>query len=170
MKKLNFRKKISLYYVLIVVVIILIDQWSKSIIHNNFYLGESIQVLDGFFNLTYVRNSGAAFGFGGDFHDHFRYGLFLFLPVVACVWIFYLIIKESKISMTLMGIIYSLILGGAIGNLIDRFSLNYVVDMFDFYYGDSHFATFNVADAAISVAAILLFIDYFFKKKNATKV
>lgn len=72
--------------------------------------------------------------------------------------------------MTLMGIIYSLILGGAIGNLIDRFSLNYVVDMFDFYYGDSHFATFNVADAAISVAAILLFIDYFFKKKNATKV
>ena len=67
---------------------------------------------------------------------------------------------------------YALILGGAIGNLIDRFQLDYVVDFFDFYQGSYHFATFNVADAAISIAAGLLIIDFVFqqtKKKDTAQ-
>lgn len=156
----------------LIFVIIVIDQWSKYVVHNSFYLGESITVIDGFFNLTYVRNSGAAFGFGGGFHDGFRYVLFLALPVVACLYLSYLLFKSCQKSLGILTWAYALILGGAIGNLIDRFRLDFVVDMFDFYQGTYHFATFNVADASISVAAGLLIIDFLFfqnKKKDISE-
>lgn len=158
--------------ILIIVTIVIIDQWSKYVVHNSFYLGESVTVIDGFFNLTYVRNSGAAFGFGGAFHDVIRYALFLALPVIACVWLSVLLYKSTKESLNILSWAYALILGGAIGNLIDRFTLDFVVDMFDFYHGSYHFATFNVADASISVAAGLLIIDFLFiqnKKKDLNK-
>jgi signal peptidase II len=80
----------------------------------------------------------------------------------------YIMIKKDENN--LIKVSYALIIGGAIGNIIDRVRLDYVVDMFDFYYERSHFATFNVADAAISVAAGLIIIDFFmnsFKKKNS---
>jgi signal peptidase II len=157
-------KKLVFLFVLSVVIII-VDQWSKYVVSGSFYVGESIPVIDGFFNFTYVRNSGAAFGFGGQFDNWIRYSLFLGLPVVACIWLVYLIIKSVQ-GPFLLSLAYSLILGGAIGNLIDRFRLDYVVDFFDFYYGKSHFATFNVADAAISVAAGLLIIDFFIQRKE----
>lgn len=150
---------------LLVVLIIVVDQWSKYEVSSNFRVGESVAVIDGFFNLTYVRNSGAAFGFGNAFHDWWRYTLFLALPVIACIWLIYLLVKTIAGPM-IMSFAYALILGGAIGNLIDRFRLDYVVDFFDFYVGKSHFATFNVADAAISVAAGLLIIDYLIQSKN----
>jgi signal peptidase II len=142
------------------VVIAIIDQWSKYVIDTRFALGEVVPVIKGFFNLTYVRNSGAAFGFGGAFNDWIRIGLFKIIPVVAIIWLTVLLITKKEDNF-LIKTSYSLIIGGAIGNIIDRIRLDYVVDMFDFYYGKSHFATFNVADAAISVAAGLLIIDYF---------
>jgi signal peptidase II len=147
------------------ILIIVIDQWSKIYVAGNFYIGESVPVIKGLFNFTYVRNSGAAFGFGGAFDNWIRYSIFRALPVVACVWLVYLMVKSYKDEL-LLSLSYSLILGGAIGNLIDRFRLDFVIDFFDFYYGKSHFATFNVADAAISVAAGLLIIDFFIQKKK----
>lgn len=160
MKKLIFLFVLSL-------IIIVIDQWTKYLVASSFYVGESISVIDGLFNLTYVRNSGAAFGFGGQFDNWLRYTLFLGIPVIACIWLVALLIKSNK-GPVILSLAYSLILGGAIGNLIDRFRLDFVIDFFDFYYGKSHFATFNVADAAISVAAGLLIIDFFIQK-NAEK-
>lgn len=144
----------------LIIAVVVIDQWTKHIVHTSFFLGESIPVIEGFFNLTYVRNSGAAFGFGGAFSDELRYVLFLGLPVVACIWLLILLYKSVQTKTHLMSWAYALILGGAIGNLIDRFQLDYVVDFFDFYQGTYHFATFNVADAAISIAAGLLVIDF----------
>ena len=162
-------KKLLLLFGLCLLIII-VDQWSKSVVSSSFYVGESVKVIDGFFNFTYVRNSGAAFGFGGNYSNWIRYTLFLALPVVACMWLVSLLLKSVK-GPLLLSFAYTLILGGAIGNLIDRFRLDYVVDFFDFYYGTSHFATFNVADAAISVAGFLLVVDFFINKNEeaATK-
>lgn len=156
-------KKIILI-VVIPLAIILLDQWVKYLVDTKFYVGESLPVIKGFFNLTYVRNSGAAFGFGGQYSNIFRYTMFRALPVGACIWLGWMLIKVK--SPLLLNIAYSLILGGAIGNLIDRFRLDYVVDMFDFYYGKNHFATFNIADSAISVAAGLVIIDFFINRKK----
>lgn len=156
-------KKVLLVLVIPLTLIIL-DQWSKYMIDTRFYVGESLPVIKGFFNLTYVRNSGAAFGFGGEYSNWFRYSMFRALPVGACLWLVWMMIKMK--SPLLLDIAYSLILGGAVGNLIDRFRLDYVVDMFDFYYGKSHFATFNVADSAITVAAGLVILDFFVQRKK----
>lgn len=157
-------KKLALF-ILLIIVIVVVDQASKIYVFENFHLGESVPVIDGFFNLTYVRNPGAAFGFGGTFHNWIRYTLFLALPVVACFWLAVLLVK-SMVGPKIMSYAYALILGGAIGNLIDRFRLDFVVDFFDFYIGKHHFATFNVADSAISIAAGLIILDFFLQKKR----
>jgi signal peptidase II len=148
--------------------IILIDQYSKHLIDSRFNLGEIYPVVDGLFNLTYVRNSGIAFGMGQGYPDWIRILFFKIIPIVAVLAFSYIMIKKDENN--LIKVSYALIIGGAIGNIIDRVRLDYVVDMFDFYYERSHFATFNVADAAISVAAGLIIIDFFmnsFKKKNS---
>lgn len=141
--------------------LIILDQMTKAYIQQNFSLGETMSVIDGLFNITYVRNPGAAFGFLANAHSNIRKPLFLFLPVVACFWLVYLIWKERNVPNPLLSVAYSLILAGAIGNLWDRFTLDYVVDFLDFYMGTSHFPAFNVADSAITVAAGLLIIDFF---------
>lgn len=164
----NYRSLILLS-LLIILGIIILDQVTKNYIATHFYLGEKYTVIPGFFNFAYARNSGAAFSFGGDFVNWQRYLLFLALPVAACIWLITLIWNSIKCNEKYLLWTYSLILGGAIGNLIDRFRLDYVVDFFDFYYGRYHFATFNIADAAISVAAGLLILDYFFLHKQKSK-
>ncbi len=150
---------------LMITAIILVDQFTKGAIQSNFYHGESISVIEGLFNLTYVRNPGAAFGMGANAHDTIRAIFFLALPVVACLWLLWLIWTTRK-NNALLCTAYSLIFAGAVGNLIDRFSLNYVVDFLDFYWGQSHFPAFNVADSAISIAAGLIIIDFFIQIKK----
>lgn len=142
--------------------LIIIDQLSKGAIQTNLYYGQSIPVIDGFFSIAYVKNTGAAFGFGAGAHEFFRIGMFLILPVFFCGWIFYMLIKTLK-NPFYLSLAYALILAGAIGNLIDRFSLGYVVDFLLFYWKDeaNHFPAFNVADSCITVAAGLLIIDFF---------
>mgnify|MGYP000209276532 FL=1 len=161
-------------FLFLIVAIIILDQWSKVYVMNNFYVGESYPVIKGLFNFTYVRNTGAAFGFGGQYPDWIRYTIFRALPVIACVWLFVLLLKSYK-DKALISCAYTLIFAGAVGNLIDRFRLDYVVDMFHFYYKSSHFSVFNIADSAISVAAGLLIIDFFVERKkeklaNATQL
>lgn len=161
--KMN-KKKLFLYFA-VAALIIIVDQITKIYVFDHFYLGESVPVIDGLFNLTYVRNPGAAFGFGGQFHNYIRYTLFLALPVIAVFVLIYFLIK-SLTGHPIMTWAYALIIGGAIGNLIDRFRLSFVVDFFDFYIGKHHFATFNVADSAITIAAGLIIIDYLFISKG----
>ncbi|OUR92878.1 signal peptidase II [Halobacteriovorax marinus] len=153
---------------LMIVGVILLDQFSKGAIQQSFTLGESISVIPGFFNLTYVQNTGAAFGMGAGSGDFVRITFFLVLPTMASLWLMWLIWTSRHTSLWLCTT-YSLIFAGAVGNLIDRYSLKYVVDMFDFYLGNKHFAAFNVADSAITIAAIMLIIDFAFLEKKRNK-
>ena len=109
-------------FALLITALILIDQFTKGMIEQNFRLGESLPIIDGFFNLTYVRNTGAAFGMGAGVGETWRRILFLLIPVLACFYIIWLIWGSRK-ERFITGFGYSLVLAGAIGNLIDRFSL-----------------------------------------------
>ena len=165
-------KRIALFFLTIVAIIVL-DQVTKNLIIAYFRNGESLTIIEGFFNLTYVKNSGAAFGMFANVHEAIRKPMLFFIPVVACFFLIYLMKQVWKKNIVLE-IAYSLILAGAVGNLIDRFSMNYVVDFFDFYVGVHHFPAFNVADSSISVAVGFLILDLILsipknKKKHVSK-
>lgn len=109
------------------------------------------------FNLTLAYNSGAAFSFlsgAGDWHRWFFAGFSFIVSVILAVWLYR---TESQSRFLLVGI--SLILGGAIGNLIDRALDGYVIDFIDVYYKHHHFATFNLADSAICIGAGFFLLD-----------
>jgi signal peptidase II len=141
------------------IVSIILDQWTKGIIVDRFQLGESIPVLSSFFNITYVRNTGAAFGFMATVDSSLRIPFFLIVPTIALLVIAYLFRKlpahDVKTAWAL-----SLVMGGAIGNLIDRVKYGYVVDFLDFHWKyQAHFPAFNVADSAICIGVGLLMLD-----------
>ena len=139
--------------------LLIIDQLSKGWTQTRFtHVGESITVIEGFFSLTYVKNTGAAFGMGGEAHPIFRMMMFLAIPTLFSFWVLWMLIKSIK-GPAHMSLAYALILAGAVGNLIDRFTLGYVVDMLHFYYDRWDFWVFNIADSCISVAAVLLIAD-----------
>jgi len=145
--------------------ILISDQWSKWYIHKNYRLGETLDVISGFFNITYVRNFGAAFGFLNSSPETFRKIFFLIFPVLAMIFVLYLIYMLSK-SEKLELYCYSLIFAGALGNYLDRWNYGYVVDFLDFHYKALyHYPAFNVADMSIvSGVAILILGPFFFKK------
>lgn len=137
---------------------LVLDQASKLSVAGSMQLYQSIPVLPSF-NITYVHNTGAAFSFlsaEGGWQRWFFAGLAMVMSTVLAIWLLKLEKHEKVMAAAL-----SLILSGAIGNLIDRLLYGYVIDFFDFYYGTSHFAVFNVADAAISIGAFLMFLDSF---------
>jgi len=155
---------------ILMIIIVVSDQITKRYVQSNMSVGESIQVISGFFNITYVRNPGAAFGFLAEASEKIRKPLFLALPVIACFWLVWLI-WDSRKRHPILTLAYGLIMAGAVGNLIDRFSLGYVIDFFDFYYSIHHYPAFNIADSSITVAAILLIIEFIFlSKKNTHKI
>ena len=152
-------KKKNLIALIVPVATIILDQWTKGMVLDRFKLGESIPVLGSFFNLTYVRNTGAAFGFMANVESSLRVPFFLAVPLVALVVIGLLFRKLPAGDVRTAGAL-SLVVGGAIGNLIDRINLGYVVDFLDFHWNyQAHFPAFNVADSAICVGVGLLMID-----------
>ncbi len=130
---------------LIAIAITVLDQVSKSLVESFFALGESREVIPGLFSLTYLRNPGAAWGILSNYTAHLTA-----LSLVMLGLIFYFRRSfltnswEHRVALGLM-------VGGIIGNLIDRVKLGYVVDFFDFYIGQSHWPVFNIADSAICV-------------------
>ena len=145
-------------YIFLTVGIIILDQITKGIIKSNFILGESIPVIEGFFNITFVKNPGAAFGFFADARDEIRKPLMLITPVAVSVWLVFQVRSTYKKN-SLLTLAYCLIIAGAMGNFIDRFAYSYVIDFLDFHYNNVHFPAFNVADSAITIAAGLLILD-----------
>ncbi|HBQ21473.1 MAG: signal peptidase II [Deltaproteobacteria bacterium GWA2_38_16] len=135
--------------------VIALDQISKLYIEHHFNLHESITVIPNFFNLTYIRNTGAAFGLLSRAPESFRIPFFIIIPLIALT-IIVLIFKKTKETQVLMISSLSLILGGAIGNFIDRVRFNYVIDFLDFHWFNYHWPAFNVADMTIVVGVILL--------------
>lgn len=135
--------------------IIALDQITKSAILSRFVLHESYPVITGLFNLVYVLNPGAAFGFLADASETFRSIFFIGITLVVLLMIAYYIIKvesESTVSVAALTLIFA----GAVGNLIDRIRFGAVVDFLDFYIHTWHWPAFNVADSSITIGAVLM--------------
>ncbi len=148
-------------WLLISFVVIVLDQLSKLAITAKFVLGESLPVTS-FFNLVLAHNYGAAFSFLNGAGGWQRW-LFTVIAVVAAGWIISLLRKHAKEALFCFALAF--VLGGALGNLVDRVAYGYVVDFLDFHWMGWHFAAFNLADSAITLGAILLIWDSLFKNK-----
>ena len=138
--------------------VVILDQATKLLVQRAFRLGESLPVLPGFFNLTYVLNPGAAFGFLAGAAAAFRGPFFVAVSVLAIAVICYYNTRYAR-GRPLPSIGLALILGGAVGNLIDRLRIGMVIDFLDFYLGAYHWPAFNVADSGITVGVGLLFLE-----------
>lgn len=148
----------------IAAIVIVLDQLSKAAISSHFAYGESLAVTP-FFNLVLAHNTGAAFSFLNDAGGMQRW-LFSAVAIAASVWIVWLLRKHPTQKLFCFALAF--ILGGALGNLIDRIVYGYVVDFLDFYWGGYHFAAFNLADSAITCGAGLLIWDSFKGKEHGT--
>jgi len=131
-----------------------LDAWSKVAILARLQPGELRPVIPGFFNLTLGFNPGAVFGSFAASSVNLRAGLFIVVGIVAVAFFGYEFLKEA--TPPLMRWAYGLILGGALGNSLDRLVRGSVVDFLDFQFGGWHYWTFNIADCCIVVGAVLL--------------
>lgn len=148
--------------------IIAADQAVKMYVHTHFMLHESVEVIPGFFNLTYVRNTGAAFGFLADSPPWFREAFFLSMPPIALLIILAILRNVTDTDRWTI-ISLSMVFGGAIGNFIDRLRFRYVIDFLDFHIQKKYvWPAFNIADMAIvGGVAILLFLEFTRHKSKA---
>ncbi len=150
-------------WLLIALVVIVLDQASKQAILASFGYGERLAVIPGFFNLTLAFNPGAAFSFladAGGWQRHF----FTALALGTSVGILYMLKKhlaETRFCLQL-----SLVLGGAVGNVIDRILYGHVVDFIQFHYQNWYYPAFNIADSAICIGVGLMLFDGLFERNK----
>ena len=150
------------HYLALSAAIIILDIWTKWLVATRIDLHESIQIIPHFFQIVHVRNTGAAFGIGANAASRVVPILLNIGAIgVFCVVVVYAF--RSAVTDRVLQTGLHLILGGAIGNLLDRFRFGYVVDFLDVYAGSHHWPAFNVADSAICIGIALLFLDM--KKK-----
>ena len=140
------------------ITVTLLDQLTKAFIHAAMSLYSSWVVIDGFLSITYVRNPGAAFGFLAQASPLFRSIFFVLVTLLAIGMILYYLVK-SRADQPGLVFALSLVLSGALGNLIDRLRFGEVVDFIDVYFRSHHWPAFNVADAAISVGAMIMILE-----------
>ncbi len=138
--------------------VLVLDQITKVLVERTMSLHQSIEIVSNFAHLTYLRNTGAAFGFLAGTRSTLRIVLFALISSVAIGCVVYLIRGLRPHQKTLL-VSLALILGGAIGNLIDRLRLGEVIDFIDLHWYDIHWPAFNVADSAISIGVVLLFLQ-----------
>lgn len=138
-----------------------VDQATKHFIVSRLEIGESLQIFPGFFNLISIRNPGVAFGFLSQMDSALRFPFLILVPLFALGIIFFLIQKIENCDVT-QSIGYSLIAGGALGNLTDRIRLGHVVDFLDFHFLSIwHYPAFNFADVGICVGVGILILTGF---------
>ena len=139
----------------IALAVVLVDQLTKTIISRSFELNDS-RAITSFFNLVRAHNTGAAFSFLAG-ADGWQRWFFIGLGAVAAVFIVWLLARHG--GQRTFGWALSLILGGAVGNVVDRVLHGHVVDFLQFHWGTAYFPSFNVADSAITIGAVLLILD-----------
>jgi signal peptidase II len=158
------------YWVLLIcfVFIIVMDQYTKYEVQRKIPLHRSIKVIDGFFNLTHLRNTGGAFGVLGGERGGIGSFFFVTVALIAVGLILYLFyrVKEHERALAFS---LSLILSGAVGNLVDRIRFHEVVDFLDFYLFSYHWPSFNIADSAISIGIGLMAFELLFHDKKRAK-
>ncbi len=138
--------------------VVVVDQITKALIRREFALFDSVSVIRGFFNLTRIHNTGAAFGMLNGVDLPMKTAILGGVAGVALIGLaLYAASLPRDQKITRFGL--ALIIGGAAGNLIDRVIAGYVVDFVDLYAGTWHFWAFNVADAAITVGVVLMILD-----------
>lgn len=145
------------------VLVIVLDQWSKVVATGSLSYADPIAVLPGF-NWMLVHNQGGAFSF---LSDHAGWQRWFFLVTSSAITIALLVwLRRTPARLWNVCLPLSLLVGGALGNLIDRARLGYVVDFIDVYYKNSHWPAFNLADSAITLGIILLIAYEFFGQRN----
>lgn len=145
--------------------IIVPDQITKAVIQKKYALWDSEPVIPGFFNLAHVLNKGAAFGFLNQPDTNWQIWFFVAVTFVALGFIYYLLTTaDHGDRFFIWGL--GLVLGGALGNLMDRIRYGFVVDFLDFYIGSYHWPAFNVADIAISCGAFAVIISMYMKNRH----
>ena len=152
----------------IVAAIVLVDQLSKAMVHAWLPLYSSVTIIPGLLDFSYVRNTGAAFGLLNAVDLPFKRALMTAIGLFALVAI---ALYASRVppNQPLSRLGLAAIIGGAIGNLIDRIAAGYVVDFVDVYWGSWHFWAFNVADAGITVGACCLILDMVFLNAHVSE-
>ncbi len=156
-------QKSSLRWCWLSLLVIIIDQFTKYLAVNHLMLYHP-KAITPFLNFTLMYNPGAAFSF---LNRTGSLALWLFSLIALVVSVFIILwLKKIPANKPWLACGLALVLGGALGNLCDRFIYGYVIDFVDFYLHNWHFFVFNIADAAITFGAVLLFVDAFFLKKN----
>ena len=144
-------------------VVIGLDQYTKALVSAELQYRVPVEITS-WFDLMLAHNTGAAFSFlasAGGWQRWFLAGVALVVSIVVGVWL-----TRLKHSEQMLGIALGLVLGGGLGNLIDRVSLGYVVDFISWHYNDWYWPAFNIADSAICVGAVLLVWDSFFGESS----
>ena len=131
--------------------IIVLDQLTKFIVHSTMNLYDSIQVVPYLLNFTYIRNEGIAFGI----YFQGAETIFIVLPILITIYLFYLL-KSEEFQDKFSQIALFLIIAGAVGNIIDRIFRGYVVDFIDFHLNGMHWYVFNIADSSVTIGLIFL--------------
>ncbi|AMA64846.1 Lipoprotein signal peptidase [Candidatus Arsenophonus lipoptenae] len=145
----------------LIIVILIIDFFSKQFIINNFQLYETLYLLP-CFSLTYVQNTGAAFNFLSN-QNGWQCWFFIFITIIICV-ILVLMMYAKSFNEKLSNIAYAMVIGGALGNLCDRINYCFVIDFIDIYIYNLHFPIFNIADFMIFIGTIFIVTINYNKK------
>jgi len=158
------------YWVLLIVCfgVLLLDQWTKHAVKERLLPRQIIEVIPGFFNFVHVRNTGGAFGIFGGEGGGVGSVLFVVVSLIAIGSILFLFVKVREDEKTL-SLSLSLVLSGAIGNLIDRLRYGEVVDFLDFYVHCYHWPAFNIADSAICIGIGLIALELLLRDKKKLK-
>lgn len=138
--------------------LIVVDQYTKFMVTVHIPLNYSVKVVEGFFNLTHIRNSGVAFGIFSEQNSELKPYLLIFVSIIAIMAImviFHQTEKDKRLVQTGLVLVFS----GAIGNLIDRVIHKEVIDFLDFYIENQHWPAFNVADSCITIGVMLMAAD-----------
>lgn len=144
--------------VIVATTVVVLDQLVKAAVRSRLELHESVTVVPGFFDLTRVHNTGAAYGFLNGVDFPFKAALLACVAMAALIGLgIYAATLDRRQQLTRLGL--TLVIGGAAGNLIDRVTMGYVLDFFDVYRGNWHFWAFNVADSAITIGVVLMVLE-----------
>jgi len=161
-------KRDYIFFIIPALVVIILDQVSKLIVAGSIKYYESIPVIEGFFNLVHVRNRGMAFGLMNRPDAQFTFYFLIAATITVVILLFFWVDSlKGRDRRMILGL--SLIVGGAVGNLIDRIRLKEVIDFLDFFIGKYHWPAFNLADSSITVGALWVAINIFFFSSSNDK-
>lgn len=155
-------------YILLFIVsssLIIIDQYTKFMVTLHIPLNYSVKVIEGFLNLTHIRNSGVAFGIFSDQQSELKPYFLIFVSIIAIIAIliiFHQTEKDKRMVQTALILIFS----GAIGNLIDRVLHKEVIDFIDLFINNQHWPAFNIADSCITIGVMFMAADMFAGKNS----